>query len=123
MPVLPNTPLLQQEAPVTQQQPRGVSDARKASKKSGESFLFCNNNNNAAQQQECAICFDYLPERPVAVLLNTGGERSCRHYFHHDCVRSLLDASMRSCPLCRADFWRAEQLPDIRQQPREWFKL
>eukprot|EP00929_Paragymnodinium_shiwhaense_P058291 TRINITY_DN2917_c0_g1_i3.p1 TRINITY_DN2917_c0_g1~~TRINITY_DN2917_c0_g1_i3.p1 ORF type:complete len:297 (-),score=72.95 TRINITY_DN2917_c0_g1_i3:97-987(-) len=93
---------------------------RTPSKKSSASF--CLYGNNAANKQECAICFDYLPERPASVLLDASGRRTCRHYFHYDCAKSLTAAALRNCPLCREAFWRPEMMPDIRQQPKEWFR-
>eukprot|EP00756_Hemistasia_phaeocysticola_P007824 Hpha_TRINITY_DN14413_c0_g1::TRINITY_DN14413_c0_g1_i1::g.157566::m.157566 len=81
---------------------------------------------------ECAVCFDPLCARPVVVFLGADGRRArndsdepCRHYFHAACVRDLRrdGTGVLLCPLCRAPFETAHQLPDPGIYPREWFDL
>jgi len=90
----------------------------KGAEKAQSAHLF-----DGGHRQECAICFDDLHERPVAVLLSAQNRRCCRHYFHQSCLGELVAASIRNCPLCRVSFCHVQPLPDIRRQPREWFKL
>eukprot|EP01031_Cornospumella_fuschlensis_P024639 gene24639-29772_t len=66
----------------------------------------------AAKHDECAVCFDALPERPVGrpARRGRGGslERVCCHYFHQDCLNRL---SPKLCPLCRQAFTAVENVP------------
>eukprot|EP00928_Gymnodinium_smaydae_P057347 TRINITY_DN40598_c0_g1_i1.p1 TRINITY_DN40598_c0_g1~~TRINITY_DN40598_c0_g1_i1.p1 ORF type:complete len:554 (-),score=74.51 TRINITY_DN40598_c0_g1_i1:147-1808(-) len=75
---------------------------------------------------ECSICFAELPSLPVCVLVQGayGTKRSCRHYFHHECVQMLIKTTPapHTCPLCRQVFVRAEPLPDVRFNSSAWFK-
>ncbi len=70
----------------------------------------------AERHEECVVCFDPLPERPVGMLMchpagNTSRprERVCRHYFHLDCLEGLRKPWL--CPLCRKPFSHIENVP------------
>lgn len=74
-------------------------------------------------RQECAICYDVLPDRPCAVLIDEHGSRCCRHYFHVDCAKRLVSSSRdKTCPLCRKVFKASQRMPDIKTSPHKWFK-
>eukprot|EP01065_Artemidia_motanka_P000865 TRINITY_DN10405_c0_g1_i1.p1 TRINITY_DN10405_c0_g1~~TRINITY_DN10405_c0_g1_i1.p1 ORF type:complete len:765 (+),score=144.68 TRINITY_DN10405_c0_g1_i1:57-2351(+) len=86
----------------------------------------------AHAHQECAVCFDPLCTRPVVCFVDAEGKRArcgsgepCRHFFHTLCVMDLrADAAGHLlCPLCRATFVTARQLPDPGIDPQEWFSL
>eukprot|EP01062_Namystynia_karyoxenos_P077967 TRINITY_DN7952_c0_g2_i3.p1 TRINITY_DN7952_c0_g2~~TRINITY_DN7952_c0_g2_i3.p1 ORF type:complete len:870 (+),score=225.45 TRINITY_DN7952_c0_g2_i3:234-2612(+) len=86
----------------------------------------------AHAHQECAVCFDALCERAVVCFVGADGKRAraehgepCRHFFHTDCVRDLRRDTTGHllCPLCRASFVSARQLPDPGLMPRQWFDL
>lgn len=73
--------------------------------------------------QECAICFDPLPHAPTAVLTRNG-RRVCRHFFCATCVTNLANVgTQRACPCCRARFDGCLKVPDVKANPRAWFKL
>ena len=74
----------------------------------------------AEEHSECAVCFDELNERPVGVLLNATGDRLCRHIFHYDC---LDDLDTKLCPMCREEAASIVELPNVLENPREWFRL
>ncbi|CAE8637766.1 unnamed protein product [Polarella glacialis] len=73
------------------------------------------------QAAECAICYDALCNGQVAVLHNIAGKRSCRHFFHENCVAMLSSSSISSCPLCRVPFAVLRKVPSPMEDPRGWF--
>ncbi|RYH14545.1 hypothetical protein EON65_33420 [archaeon] len=71
-----------------------------------------NYGSEAAKYDECAICFDALPERPVGQLMRRVSgrlERVCCHYFHQDCLFHIT--APKHCPLCRKNFNEVENVP------------
>ena len=76
------------------------------------------------EHAECAVCFEELCDAPTAVFVAaTAGStrRTCAHYFHLACARSLRAREMRRCPVCRAPFDDALPVPDPRDDPGGWF--
>jgi Ca2+-binding EF-hand superfamily protein len=76
------------------------------------------------EHAECAVCFEALCDAPTAVFVAaTAGStrRTCAHYFHLACARSLRAREMRRCPVCRAPFDDALPVPDPRDDPGGWF--
>jgi Ca2+-binding EF-hand superfamily protein len=70
------------------------------------------------------VCFEALCDAPTAVFVAaTAGStrRTCAHYFHLACARSLRAREMRRCPVCRAPFDDALPVPDPRDDPGGWF--
>lgn len=69
---------------------------------------------------ECAICLEQVCNSPPqAYLLATGRiGRACSHFFHMNCLQEL---AQKRCPICRATFSEARELPDIRSDPGAWF--
>jgi len=70
---------------------------------------------------ECAVCFECLYENGPAVLI-VKGKRVCRHFICKECANDLVTEKDFKCPLCRTEFLGIEILPDIRQNPKGWFK-
>lgn len=75
----------------------------------------------AERQAECAICFDPLSGSRLAVPANTHGRRKCIHMFHAECLREC--PKEYGCPLCRASYKNALEVPLLKNQPGEWFKI
>ena len=77
------------------------------------------------EHAECAVCFEALCDAPTAVFVATTAgsttRRTCAHYFHLACARSLRAREMRRCPVCRAPFDDALPVPDPRDDPGGWF--
>jgi hypothetical protein len=74
----------------------------------------------AAEHAECCICFDELWKQPTCVFIDRGTKRTCEHFFHHECVKSLHP---KKCPICRAPFHGTLPVPDIDASPNAWFSL
>jgi hypothetical protein len=70
------------------------------------------------QLEECSICFEALCSNQCAVLCCARGRRVCGHLLHSECA-ALLPA--KTCPLCRAEYSYARDLPDLRTDPHAWF--
>ena len=77
------------------------------------------------EHAECAVCFEALCDAPTAVFVATTAgsttRRTCAHYFHLACARSLRAREMRRCPVCRAPFDDALAVPDPLHDPKGWF--
>ena len=77
------------------------------------------------EHAECAVCFEALCDAPTAVFVSTEAgsatRRTCAHYHHLSCARSLRAREMRRCPVCRAPFDDALAVPDPRDDPGGWF--
>lgn len=73
----------------------------------------------ALEFQECSICFDPLCSKPSDFFVNSTGRRTCRHYFHHDCVTTL---PTKRCPICRQDFTSCATLTNPLTDPAVFFK-
>ncbi|EEQ99522.1 hypothetical protein Pmar_PMAR026888 [Perkinsus marinus ATCC 50983] len=77
---------------------------------------------------ECALCCEDLCDSPTAVLVKSDGSskvRVCRHYYHVSCLRDMfLTKSLeKRCPLCREEFEHYVPLPDLKKEPKLWFKV
>ena len=72
----------------------------------------------AEQNAECAVCFDPLHAAPCA-LFRCGSFRTCRHFLHEACARSL---PFPECPLCRCAFDTVQPLPPLLSDPAGWFR-
>ena len=80
------------------------------------------------EHQECVICFDKLANGAVCALFGSDGKRSCRHYFHRECMIGGRDGlpecvlmTRRECPCCRAKWTTAVTLPNPIVDPRAFF--
>mmetsp|Transcript_8570 Transcript_8570/g.19033 ORF Transcript_8570/g.19033 Transcript_8570/m.19033 type:complete len:786 (-) Transcript_8570:138-2495(-) len=69
---------------------------------------------------ECVICLEQLCDHPPLAYLLAMGRigRACRHVLHLRCAQQL---TQKRCPVCRASFGEARELPDIRSSPGAWF--
>ena len=74
----------------------------------------------AENHAECSICFEFLCSEPCGVFVDGRGRRTCPHFFHDRCIRSM--PACANCPLCRREFVNVLAVPDIRQDPQGWFK-
>eukprot|EP01065_Artemidia_motanka_P035429 TRINITY_DN43335_c0_g1_i1.p1 TRINITY_DN43335_c0_g1~~TRINITY_DN43335_c0_g1_i1.p1 ORF type:complete len:384 (+),score=97.76 TRINITY_DN43335_c0_g1_i1:67-1152(+) len=74
----------------------------------------------AGENAECPICFDALSTRPLSAFFAADGKRSCRHYFHLDCV---ADLPTKVCPMCRTAYETAGKVPDPRVDPAGWLRV
>jgi len=75
-----------------------------------------------AALEECKICTHPLAKEPV-VILTKDAKRVCKHFFHEDCVQCLEEGDVYKCPFCRVEFNGRALLPNIRENPKEWFKF
>jgi len=73
---------------------------------------------------ECNICFDALATVPV-VILTKDSKRVCKHFFHKACIEYLEEEDIHKCPVsvCRLEFNGKSLLPNIVQNPEEWYKF
>lgn len=74
---------------------------------------------------ECPICFFELYRLPVGIL-KYHSLRSCKHYFHAQCVMYLMSQEggvHRECPVCDKRFTEVRTLPDVVKDPRTWFQM
>jgi hypothetical protein len=55
-------------------------------------------------EENCSICIASFSEEKVLKL-------PCGHKFHSQCIRDWNQANS-SCPVCRADIYPREQMPD-----------
>jgi len=76
----------------------------------------------AQEHAECPICFEALPSAPTAVL-SKRGHRSCRHFFHVQCIAAMESSGIKCCPCCRAEFDGNLRIPNVEAEPQDWFKL
>ena len=54
------------------------------------------------EHQECSVCFEPLCKERTAVFVNEEGVRTCGHFLHERCARSVVEAS-GCCPICRTE--------------------
>lgn len=78
--------------------------------------------NIAVEHAECAICYDEMISRPIAILLGANKKRSCRHFLHKDCAEGLLRVNQKKCPICRAPFMSIYPMPSFDSNPKLWFE-
>lgn len=86
---------------------------------------FHDEENVAGKEFECPVCFFELYKFPQAII-KKHSKRVCCHYFHFECGLYLLKTLRKSklgatCPVCGLPFAEVSQMPDICQQPRDWF--
>mmetsp|Transcript_7779 Transcript_7779/g.14456 ORF Transcript_7779/g.14456 Transcript_7779/m.14456 type:complete len:511 (+) Transcript_7779:60-1592(+) len=73
----------------------------------------------AERQAECAVCFEPLCMQETAVLVETGGRRSCAHIFHRSCADEC--PQQLGCPICRSTYSAVAEVPPL-SRPVEWFE-
>ena len=73
----------------------------------------------------CTICFGEMYAQPIGVFVSAFHKRSCRHFFHFQCILTLteLESSRHLCPICRIPFDNVALVPDFNEDPLDWFKL
>jgi len=71
---------------------------------------------------ECKICSDALATVPV-VILTKDTKRVCKHFFHKACVEYFEEEDVYKCPVCWLEFNGKSLLPNILQNPEEWYKF
>lgn len=81
----------------------------------------------SAKQFECPVCFFELYKFQTGVI-RSNSRRTCRHYFHTDCAKYLLQMVKGTgrgarCPVCSVQFTEVKLLPDLTTHPREWFSI
>lgn len=74
----------------------------------------------AIDHEECSICMDPLYLKQVSFLTNNSliSKRTCRHYFHTDCIANTNN----TCPICRCPYHHHKQLADPRKDANQFFK-
>lgn len=77
---------------------------------------------DSLEENECAICYEELHTAPVSVLCDAKNHRVCRHFYHTKCCELIQGSRIQNCPLCRAEFHHATQVPDPVRNPRGWFQ-
>ena len=73
------------------------------------------------EHAECSICFDALISKTCCIL-KTNNLRTCRHFYHEDCIKDCMKTS-HLCPVCRRDFDSLDVLADPRVEPFDWFTI
>jgi|TARA_B100000085_G_C18542475_1_gene512522 hypothetical protein len=74
------------------------------------------------EHQECSVCFEPLCKERTAVFVNEEGVRTCGHFLHERCARSVVEAS-GCCPICRTECAEARGVPFPTEDADEWFRL
>eukprot|EP01062_Namystynia_karyoxenos_P006014 TRINITY_DN120_c1_g3_i1.p1 TRINITY_DN120_c1_g3~~TRINITY_DN120_c1_g3_i1.p1 ORF type:complete len:363 (+),score=96.79 TRINITY_DN120_c1_g3_i1:90-1178(+) len=74
----------------------------------------------AEDHAECPVCFDPLAKCPLSAFVDAQGKRSCRHYFHFECV---TDLPQKVCPMCRSAYHSVLQVPDPLADPAAWLRI
>ena len=72
----------------------------------------------AIDHEECSICFDALFKKKVAFFCNNLKKRTCRHYFHSECIKSIAS---KACPICRRQYHCTKDLTDPRVNAKQFF--
>ncbi len=93
-----------------------------ASSRSGPVAAPAWENGQALRHAECPICFEPLHEAPVAVFTHDN-KRVSPHYFNLAAAREWLRAGNGQCPLTRQRVTAVVEVPDIRKEPLEWWKV
>ena len=70
------------------------------------------------------MCFYSMYTEPSGVFTRAG-RRSCPHFFHLRCARSVKECSRGGCvcPICRAAFDDVAEVPSPDADPDGWFKV
>lgn len=74
------------------------------------------------QFAECPISFEPLHAAPVGFFVDGSKRRVSQHYFNLDAAREWLATGNGRCPLTRKSIASVAEVPDIRVDPRSWFK-
>ena len=56
--------------------------------------------NEKAVGSDCSICFDTITDKDVL----SQCIKTCKNYFHQDCIKRWLETGHDTCPLCRSDW-------------------
>jgi len=75
---------------------------------------------SAVDHAECAVCFALMCTKPVCCLMYQG-RRSCTHFIHAQCGRTMLDSGMLNCPVCSSAVDGLKDLVDPQANPMGWF--
>eukprot|EP01064_Diplonema_japonicum_P035121 TRINITY_DN751_c1_g1_i1.p1 TRINITY_DN751_c1_g1~~TRINITY_DN751_c1_g1_i1.p1 ORF type:complete len:302 (+),score=90.44 TRINITY_DN751_c1_g1_i1:51-908(+) len=83
---------------------------------------------SAVEHAECPICFEDLCTNTLAIFEGKDKKRTCRHFFHYDCLKEVFDFatghnSELQCPVCRADCDNILEMPNIVTSAERWFEL
>eukprot|EP01063_Lacrimia_lanifica_P036680 TRINITY_DN7348_c0_g1_i1.p1 TRINITY_DN7348_c0_g1~~TRINITY_DN7348_c0_g1_i1.p1 ORF type:complete len:292 (+),score=92.47 TRINITY_DN7348_c0_g1_i1:55-876(+) len=77
------------------------------------------------QFSECSLCLEPLCRKRVGVTVDTNGQRTCRHFYHFDCLADMVNFGPTdkalACPLCNCVYESVVQLPDPKQDAGKWF--
>lgn len=82
----------------------------------GSSFRYTAATKNA----ECPICFGPLYREWTSVGVDLHGRRTCNHFYHERCLKTLY---ARECTLCHARFDYRRRVPNLEESPAEWFEV
>merc|ERR1740117_1633173 len=75
------------------------------------------------EHAECPICYDEMHKFTSAVFVAASGKRTCSHFFHETCAREVGGGGARTCPVCRAPYASVLPIPDMRLDPKGWFRI
>jgi len=76
----------------------------------------------SSMMAECKICSDPLATDPV-VILAKDAKRTCTHFFHQACIKHIREVGLSKCPFCRKEFHEVIVIPNMLQNPVDWFKF
>lgn len=75
------------------------------------------------EHQECSICFEALCKERTAVFVDGHDRRTCAHFLHERCARSMLMLVGANCPICRGKCAGVRGVPFPSEDSGEWFRL
>lgn len=76
----------------------------------------------AVEHAECPICFEELHSAPSGVFVDANRRRVSQHFFNYNAATKWLQEK-KSCPITRNPAAAVMLVPDIRRDPRGWFKV
>jgi len=56
--------------------------------------------NEKAVGSDCSICFETITDKDIL----SQCIKTCKNYFHQDCIKRWLETGHDTCPLCRSDW-------------------
>jgi len=71
---------------------------------------------------DCKICTNALATAPV-VILTKDAKIVCKHFVHKTCIEYFEEGDFYKCPVCQVEFNGKSLLPNIVQNPEEWYKF